>query len=480
VEALRQYQILDTPAEPQYDDLVSLAADMCETPLALINLLDQDRQWFKSRLGLTVSEMPRNQAFCNYSILKNEVFVVCDALKDSRFSANPLVTGEFAIRFYAGAPLITPQGYALGTLCVLDPKPRAFDARQANALRALARQVTTQLEMRRCLTQLGEVNVESRRAHDALREAHDALEGRVRERTSELIRTNETLQNEIHERNRVELQLRQAQKLESIGQMAAGIAHEINTPTQYIGDNTRFLQDAFCDMSRLLCDYRQFLHRARSGSLDPVWIQNVLREGEGSDIDYLLTEIPLAIEQTLEGVERVAKIVRAMKDFSHPGQDDKTPVDINHALETTVTVARNEWKYVAHLVMDFDQELPLVPCLPGQINQVMLNLIVNAAHAIADVVGDGSQGKGTITLSTRGLGDWVEVRISDTGAGIPEKIQERIFEPFFTTKEVGKGTGQGLAIARAVVVDRHRGKITFETATGTGTTFIVRLPLSDF
>jgi signal transduction histidine kinase len=165
-----------------------------------------------------------------------------------------------------------------------------------------------------------------------------------------------------------------------------------------------------------------------------------------------------------------------MKDFSHPGTKEKIPLDLNHAIESTITVARSEWKYVANLETEFDRSLPLISCEPGGFNQVILNLIVNAAHAIADVVGKESSERGKIKVQTRNCGDWVEIRIQDTGSGIPEEVRSRIFDPFFTTKEIGKGTGQGLAIARSVIVDKHDGSIHFETEEGKGTTFIIRLP----
>ena len=279
------------------------------------------------------------------------------------------------------------------------------------------------------------------------------------------------------ERNAIEVQLRHAQKLEAIGQLAAGIAHEINTPTQYIGDNTRFVRDAFADLTKLLASYDQLLLACKNKSIGAGHIAQVETAREGADLEYLMAEIPKAVQQSLEGVERVATIVRAMKEFSHPGTGQKSAVNLNHAIDSTITVARNEWKYVADLVTDFDPKLPPVPCLAGEFNQVVLNLIINATHAIADVVGDGTRGKGNITVTTRHDGNWVEIRVQDTGAGIPEKIRNRIFEPFFTTKNVGKGTGQGLAIARSVIVDKHSGTITFESQVGKGTTFVIRLPL---
>jgi PAS domain S-box-containing protein len=287
------------------------------------------------------------------------------------------------------------------------------------------------------------------------------------------------LGTEVTEQKLLESQLAQAQKLESIGQLAAGIAHEINTPTQYVGDNTRFLQEAFEELLRLQERYAALVEAAKAGPVPPEMLEEIEEAMDEADIEYLSAEIPKAIQQSLEGVERVATIVRAMKDFSHPGVEEKTATDINKAIESTITVARNEWKYVADVVTDFDPSLPLVPCLAGELNQAILNIIINAAHAIADVVGDGSNGKGTISVKTRRDGDCVEVRISDTGTGIPEGARSKIFDPFFTTKDVGKGTGQGLAITHSVIVQKHGGSITFETEVGKGTTFIIRLPIKE-
>ena len=282
---------------------------------------------------------------------------------------------------------------------------------------------------------------------------------------------------DITVKKELENQLAQGQKLESIGRLAAGIAHEINTPTQYVGDNTRFLKDAFEDLVGLLRKYEEMEEKVREGVGDGV-LEEVDGVKEEVDLEYLVEEIPRAIEQSLDGVERVTKIVRSMKEFSHPGGGGREKVDLNRAIESTVTVARNEWKYVAEMELDLEEGLPLVPCYVGEFNQVILNLVINAAHAIGEVVGDGDGGKGKIEVSTRRDGEWVEVRVKDTGGGIPEEIRERVFDPFFTTKGVGKGTGQGLAIARSVVVDKHGGEIDFESEVGKGTTFIIRLPLN--
>lgn len=273
--------------------------------------------------------------------------------------------------------------------------------------------------------------------------------------------------------------LAQAQKLEAAGRLAAGIAHEINTPTQYVGDNTRFLQEAFAALDRLLRKCDQLLQAAKDDTVTDQLIAEVEAAVRQSEVDYLTREIPRAIQQSLEGIQQVASIARAVKEFSYPGLDRKQPVDLNETIKSTLAVSRNEWKYVAEVVTDFDPDLPRVDCLPGEFNQAILNVIVNAAQAIANGVGDSLQRKGTITVRTRLDGDWAEIRISDTGCGIPEEIRSKVFDHFFTTKQVGKGTGQGLTIAYAIVVKKHGGTITFESESGKGTTFIIRLPITD-
>jgi PAS domain S-box-containing protein len=278
---------------------------------------------------------------------------------------------------------------------------------------------------------------------------------------------------DITERNLLRSQLLQAQKLEAVGQLAAGIAHEINTPIQYIGDNVRFLKDAFHGLDGLLTSYEELFPAAH---LPGESFAEAATHAERIDAGYLRDEIPKAIEQSLEGVTRVSALVSAMKEFSHPGTKEKIPLDLNHAIDCTITVARNEWKYVADMETEFDPTLPPISCHPGEFNQAVLNLIINAAHAIGDVVQGRNSQKGRITIQTRNYPEWAEIRIQDTGCGIPPKIRDRVFDPFFTTKEIGKGTGQGLAIARSVIVDKHGGSIDFETEEGKGTTFIIHLP----
>lgn len=279
---------------------------------------------------------------------------------------------------------------------------------------------------------------------------------------------------DVTERIHLEEQLRQAQKLEAIGQLAAGIAHEINTPTQYVSDNVAFLKESWPGISELLRLARDLCTACAATCSSPETVQRVSQCLEHADLDYLLQEVPRAVDQSSHGLQHVAKIVRCMKEFSHPDSSSKAAVDINRAIETTITIARNEWKYVAEVVTHLDPALPAVSCFVGEFNQVTLNLIINAADAIRER--GAESGKGRITIATCQKGDFVEVSIGDTGKGIPAHIRSRIFDPFFTTKEVGRGSGQGLALAHSVIVKKHGGKIWFESELGKGTTFFLQLP----
>jgi PAS domain S-box-containing protein len=278
------------------------------------------------------------------------------------------------------------------------------------------------------------------------------------------------------DRDRLELDLRLGQKLEAVGQLAAGIAHEINTPTQFVGDTVSFLDDAFGDVMQLVVVYERLLVAAEAGPVSDALIAAVRAAEEVADLDYLRERVPGAFERATDGVQRVATIVRAMREFAHPPTTDKMPFDINQALRSTLVVASNEYKYIAEVQTEFG-DLPPVMCDGGDINQVFLNLVVNAAHAIEDVTAEGE--RGTILLRTTAEDDHVRISVSDTGPGIPSAVAGRIYDPFFTTKDVGRGTGQGLAIARRIVVERHGGTLSFETEQGLGTTFHVRLPVGE-
>jgi len=275
----------------------------------------------------------------------------------------------------------------------------------------------------------------------------------------------------------LQTQITQIQKLDSIGQLASGIAHEINTPIQYIGDNAQFLQGVFADLNRILEKYSQLLDANRIQTISPELIAQIDALLEKTDIHYLSEEIPKALGQSIEGINHISRIVNAMRDFANPGLTDKKCIDINQAIASTITVSSNKWKYIADMVTEFDPALPLIFCLPAEFNQVILNLILNAADAIAAMVGDAAKSKGTITIHTSHDDQGIEIRISDTGCGIPENIRDKVFDPFFTTKGVGQGTGQGLTTSYATV-KKHGGSIVFESETGKGTVFIIRLPIN--
>lgn len=282
---------------------------------------------------------------------------------------------------------------------------------------------------------------------------------------------------EISERLVLESQLIHAQKMESIGSLAAGIAHEINTPAQFVGDNLAFLRDSIGDVTNLFGAYDRLLQAAKENAVTAEILDEVDGAREEADLEFLVGELPKAIEQSSDGITRVSGIVRAMKEFSHPDTGDMTACDLKKAIENTVTVAKNEWKYVADVETEFDPALPPVVCLAGEFNQMILNLITNAAHAIGEKIDKEKGERGRIRISTKLDDDRAEIRVSDTGGGIPEKIRKKIFNPFFTTKPVGRGTGQGLAIIHNSVVNKHRGEVKFETEEGKGTTFIIRLPI---
>jgi two-component system, NtrC family, sensor kinase len=278
--------------------------------------------------------------------------------------------------------------------------------------------------------------------------------------SQELLERNRQLRVDIERRKQLEIELSQAEKLRAVGQLASGIAHELNTPIQYVGDNVIFLKRAFEAFAKLI-----------DGALKLETNAKLQKE-----LTFFRDNVPDSIESALEGCSRVGEIVGAMKEFAHPDGEGHACADINRAVACTVAMARNVVRYVAEVELDLG-ELPDVQCRIGDLNQVFLNLIVNAAHAIED--GRGAEGtRGRIGVSTRRRDDRVIVEVTDDGCGIPEAIQSKLFEPFFTTKEVGRGTGQGLAISRSIVVDKHGGALHFRTTPGKGTTFTVEIPIT--
>lgn len=328
----------------------------------------------------------------------------------------------------------------------------------------LARQLTKAFGSREVPAELagfvGAVNA----AYEQADRDRAMLERSMELASQELIERNRQLEQDIEARKRLEIELQHSAKLTAVGQLAAGIAHEINTPIQYVGDNLSFLKIAFGELSNVAAELL-----ARGASYPEI-------AKKRADLQYFCEQIPSALEASKEGCRRVAEIVRAMRLFAHPGGKISTTADINLALTSTLAVARNVIKYVAEVELELG-ELPLVACRIGDINQVFLNLIVNAAHAVSDKF-QATGELGVIRVVSRVDRDRVVVEVADNGAGIPPDIQPRIFEPFFTTKGVGRGTGQGLAMSRAIIVEQHRGSLNFRSTPGEGTTFVVELPIS--
>ncbi len=521
LRALFSYEVLDTEPEPTFDGIARLAAQLCNTPVALISLLDKERQWFKSCSGLDVRQTGRDVAFCSYTILQPGVLVVPDALADPRFAHNPLVTGEPFVRFYAGAPLINPEGHSLGTVCVIDRVPRQLTPEQLRALETLAEQVVAQLKLRRLnraqLRLISELYESNERFEVVLRATNDiiwewdALADRLtwneritavlgypleqvgrttewwfgmmhpddRERVARgieraiqgdgelwveeyrLRRANGTYARimdrasivrdtegkpvrmlgalvDMSEREEMRTRLALADRMASVGTLAAGVAHEINNPLAYVIANLDYARQELgvpaADPARKEADITQALKEAR------------------------------------EGAERVRIIVKELKMFSRPDDERMELVDVHRAIDSAATMAWNEIRHRARLVKDY-QPVPSVYGNEARLGQVFLNLLVNAAQSIPE----GAADRNEIRISTRLDGQGrIVIDVRDTGGGIPEEVRTRIFEPFFTTKPVGVGTGLGLSICHGII-ESLGGTLRFETEPGKGTLFQVLL-----
>jgi two-component system, NtrC family, sensor kinase len=310
----------------------------------------------------------------------------------------------------------------------------------------------------------------------------DDLERAVRERTSSLEKANVQLRSQmaelermVAERERIDRELERALKLEAVGRLAAGVAHEINTPTQYIGSAVEFLETAIPQVERgmrALVAFHALAAPCLPGNTAVSAVRDTLAE---VDLDYLMGEMPAAVGDARTGVERVSEIVRSMRELAYPGRIVKEKMDLNRPLKAAIELARNEYKYCADIEIDLG-DIPIVECDATEMGQVFLNLIVNAAHAMQAVHASTGR-RGRLNVRSHVDGDELVVDIADTGGGIPESIRDRIFEPFFTTKPFSQGTGQGLAIARRIVVEKHAGALTLETEMGAGSVFHVRIPI---
>ena len=456
------YNIFDTQSETAYDDIVQLASYICQTPTSLVSLIDTDRQWFKAAVGLTVSEAPRDLAFCAHAIVQASLFVVPDAREDVRFADNPLVTGAPHIRFYAGAPLITADGLALGTLCVIDFQPRTLTTEQASALAALSRQVVSQLELRL---------------------------------------SHQKLKQEIVERNRMETALRhtqtqmiQTEKMSGLGQLVAGVAHEINNPISFIHCNLHPAARYTHDLLNLLDLYQTQV---------PVPSRQIQAFIEDIDLEFLKQDLPKLLASMQTGTERIREIVLSLRNFSRLDEADMKVVNLHDGIDNTLVILGSRLKPKAgqpgiDIIRQYGK-LPRVECYAGQLNQVFMNVLSNAIDALEDALPDSALSTAiesleasssrpqngnarpytpTITICTEVLPHKaVAIRITDNGYGIPERIRSKIFDPFFTTKAVGKGTGLGLAISYKIVVEKHDGRLLCHSQPGQGTEFVIEIPV---
>jgi PAS domain S-box-containing protein len=524
--ALARYAILDTPADPAFDDVADVARTLIGTSVAGIALLDGERVWFKSHLGLDSPECLRDEFPGGRSAGVESVY-------------EPFTLHGRAFQFFAGAPIVTSEGFHLGDLFVADEHARDLTDREHSGLAALARQVLARLELRRTLMSyhtvvdgVGHVvfQVDDRGRLVSVTPTWSQLTGygvvrsvgqafrdfvhpddrtEVDQRLADMYAEGASPTFEcrllrlmgddvpveviarplvdeagrhlglvgviadITERKARAVEAQHAQKLEALGRLSAGLAHEINTPMQFVGDNTRFLADSYEAMLKLILVYREVIEKLGDEAPHGGWRGMIAAAEQEADVDFLAQEVPPAVRESLDGVDRVATLVRAMKTFSNPEADDVLkPSDLNEALQAVVTVGLSQLKFVADLVCDFGYVPPVTSNI-ADLNQVFLNMIMNAADSIED---KGVRGR--ITISSRSEGEYAVVAIADDGTGIPAQIRQRIFEPFFTTKGVGRGTGQGLALARAVILERHGGTIGVASEVGVGTTFTITLPIN--
>ena len=464
LSALQRYQLLDTLPEQDYDDLTTIAARICDTPIALVSLIDSDRQWFKSRHGLDVTETPRSQAFCSHAIQKpEEVMIVPNALEDDRFVENPLVTDNPNIRFYAGAPLVTSDGFALGTLCVIDRVPREITPAQINALQALSRQVMAQLELRLVAEQLQQ-------------------EMKLREEATNFANTkNIELELTIRQLHETQFSLIQAEKMSSLGQLVAGITHEVNNPISFISGNLEHCKAYLISLLNLVKIYQDTY---------PEIIPEIAQITEEIDFDYLQEDLPKLLNSMKDGAVRIRDIMKSLRTFSHLDEVGKKFVDLHQNLDAITLLLENRCQATAShpgvkIIKNYG-DLPLVECYPGLLNQALINIFNNALDSLQQpenqrTLATINRELGTIAISTitttRNGKEAIELRIQDNGVGISEFVKQCLFNPFFTTKPVGKGTGMGLAISYQIITEKHQGSLECISTSGAGAEFIIYLPL---
>ena len=519
LDALRRYEILDTAPEQAFDDLTRLAADICGTPIAVISLSDRDRQWFKSKVGLKVTEVPRDIAICAHAILQSDLFIVRDTLADDRFSTNPLATSDPWFRFYASAPLVTPEGYVLGTLCVIDHVPRDLSPEQQEALRVLSRQVVSQLELRRNVARLSRTITERERVQETLRESEERFRSVVESAVDAIVLADQ--RGRIISWNWAARQLFGYSLKETEGQPLTILmparyreAHHRGIERLRSAGDSRLIGRTI-ELHGLKKDGTEFpleLSLATWKTKDAVFYSGIIRDiterkqaqerlvqtEKLASLGTLVAGMAHEINNPAQGILAMAEIIMGEDDqtkireyaqdivsyskhiatvvldfacYTRPNaQDEVVEIDLRERLSEAVKMVRRCPHFGQVEVVTHFQKVPRFRARRVEVDQVFVNLISNAVQAM--------QGKGRLRLATRVQGADVVAEISDTGCGIPKAVLHKIFDPFFTTKEPGKGTGLGLSIAYQIVT-KYEGTIGVQSEEGKGTTFTIQFPAAN-
>lgn len=457
LKALKKYQILDTDQEVGFDDLTALAAYICDTPIALISLIDETRQWFKSKVGLASQETPRKFAFCAHTILEpEEILIVPNALEDERFYDNPLVTEEPHIRFYAGTPLVTSEGLALGTICAIDKKPKVLNPEQIAAMKRLANQVIAQMELRINLVKVEKKNQQLQIIED------------------ELKITNKHLFQTIHKLRKTQTKLIHTEKMSSLVPLITGIAHEVNNPATFIYGNISHLDQNVKDLLDLLSLYQEIYPYAND---------EILEKKAAIDFDFLSEDIFKILASMKLGTQRIREIVSSLRNFCRVDESDKKSVKIETGIDNALIFLQYKLKAKVscpqiQVIKEYGNITP-IECYPSHLNQVFTYILTNAIEALEEafIKNPNHKNQPLIRIKTEYTNSgFVIIKIADNALGIPEKIGKQIFDPFFTTKTVGKGQGLGLSMSYQVIVNQHGGVLKYVSQPGEGTEFQIQIP----